>query len=94
MAKDGDMKVWWIPQVPGKRFEVSVESAIEAKMILETLERYDAFQLENRIKPDYCNAGGLIVFIEEEGGWVDWCDDDGNDIGDCTMDELLKSACG
>lgn len=70
MNKEGDLKVWWIPQVPGKAFEVPVKSPEEAILIMDTLAQYDIFQLENNIKPDYCNAGGLNVF--EDGDWSNW----------------------
>ena len=77
-AIEGQMRVWWIPQVPGKSFLVPVNTIAEAKLILKTLADYDIFQFKNRIKPDYCNAGGLMRF--ERGDWTDWYDDDGNDI--------------
>lgn len=74
-AKHGDLRVWWIPQVPGKPFHQEVDNLKEAKLLLTTLARYDAFQFENRIKPDYANAGGLLVYdtdMEEGGEWVDY----------------------
>lgn len=77
--KVGDLKVWWIPQIPGKPFDVPVASVDEARKILDVLAKYDAFQFENRIKPDYCNAGGLVVF-EEDGEWCDWTDESGDDV--------------
>lgn len=52
-------RVWWIPQVPMQRFFVPVKSPDEARLILTTLAKYDLFQFQNKIKPDYCNAGGL-----------------------------------
>lgn len=67
------MKVWWMPQVPMKAFEVPVTSVEEAAKVLNLLADYDAFQFENRVKPDYCNSGGLIVL--EDGEWVDWYDE-------------------
>ena len=76
--KTGDLKVWWIPQIPMKQFEVPVKSPKEAVLILDTLARYDTFQLENNIKPDYCNAGGLIVF--EDGEWTEWYSKEGETI--------------
>ena len=77
-AKEGDLKVWWIPQVPGKPFEVTVASVDEARKLLDVLAKYDIFQFENRIKPDYCNAGGLVVF--QDGDWFDWEDENGDDV--------------
>ena len=74
------MRVWWIPQIPGKPFHVVVKDVQQARFLLDALARYDLFQYENNIKPDYCNAGGLEVF--EDGEWVEWSDDDGNQIDD------------
>lgn len=78
-------QVWWIPQVPMKAFEVCVDTLEEAKLLLTVLADYDNFQYENNIKPDYSNAGGLMVKEDlEEGGvqWVDYYDEDGNSIDD------------
>jgi hypothetical protein len=79
MPKANDMRVWWIPQIPMKPFQVDVEDIAQARLLLRTLADYDAFQFENRIKPDYCNMGGLEVF--EDGEWVEWESlDSGKDI--------------
>lgn len=67
-----NLKVWWIPQVPMKAFEVEVPTLSEAVRLLDTLAKYDIFQFENNVKPDYCNAGGVVMFEEESGEWVDW----------------------
>jgi hypothetical protein len=79
--KQGDLQVWWIPQVPMKPFLVPVSSVAEGVKILDTLAAYDQFQYENRVKPDYCNAGGLSLWNEdpdddEMTGWVDWYDEE------------------
>ena len=80
MNKPGDLRVWWVPQVPGKCFYVPVSSIEEAAKLLVVLADYDLFQYNNRIKPDYCNAGGLQVFLDDafEDGpdWCDWYDED------------------
>ena len=67
------LKVWWIPQVPGKTFEVLVDTPKEAAKLLDILGDYDLFQLENDIKPDYTNAGGVMM-LDDDGEWVDWYD--------------------
>lgn len=69
---EGDLRIYWIPQIPMKPFHVSVKNLSEAKLITETLADYDRFQFENNIKPDYANAGGVQIF--EEGEWSDWYD--------------------
>jgi hypothetical protein len=83
--KDGQLRVWHIPQVPMEAFRVYVKTIQEGKIVLDTLAFYDLFQFEHRIKPDYANAGGLQVY--ENGEWCDWYDEEGNDIDDT---ELLK----
>ena len=83
--KQGDLRIWWIPQVPMKTFHVPVANIKEARLILDTLAYYDLFQFENKVKPDYSNAGGLEVYVADidgDGtpGWEEWEDDEGNDI--------------
>lgn len=66
----GTLRVWWIPQVPMKAFRRNVADLTQAKLLLEALADYDAFQFENQVKGDYCNAGGLEVFEADE--WSEW----------------------
>jgi len=80
VSKQGDLRVWWIPQVPGKAFSVEVRSLREAALLMDALAKYDLFQFNNRIKPDYANAGGLEVF--EEGEWMGWDDPETGDYFD------------
>jgi hypothetical protein len=86
--REGDLKVWWIPQVPMKAFEVMVPSLVTAKVLLDALADYDLFQFENNIKPDYANTGGLIIF--EDGEWNDWYSADGDQIDDLKLEYLVK----
>ena len=67
--KTGSLKVWWIPQVPMKAFEVNVANVVEGKLLLDALAEYDLFQFKSKVKPDYSNAGGLVVFDGTE--WID-----------------------
>ena len=96
--KNGDLRVWWIPQVPGKPFYQAVTSLVEAKLLLNALAEYDTFQFENRIKPDYCNAGGLQVYeaelesLDGQDGWCDWYDENGDDIDCHTLASLREDA--
>jgi len=36
MANEGDLKVWWIPQVSGKSFSVPVTSLQEAALVIRS----------------------------------------------------------
>jgi hypothetical protein len=69
-TKENDLRVWWIPQIPMDAFRVKVDNPYQAKVMLETLAKYDAFQFEKKIKGDYCNTGGLEVF--RDGDWEEW----------------------
>jgi hypothetical protein len=75
-------RVWWMPQVPGNRFDVDVTTVEEARLLLRVLADYDLFQFENRIKPDYCNAGGLVYWDEAEEEWFTWENEDGREVDD------------
>lgn len=82
------LKVWWIPQVPMKPFEVLVSSFAQAKVLLETLAEYDLFQLRQNIKPEFCNVGGLLVF--EDGDWTDFWTDNGEDFDALTLQQCVE----
>ena len=77
----GDLQVWWIPQVPMMPFVVDVKDVEQGVMIMNVLAGYDAFEFENKVKPDYCNAGGLRRWCDDGDGngtpgWEDWIDDE------------------
>lgn len=94
--KHGDLRVWHIPQIPGRPFFVPVDSLAQGRLLLDVLADYDLFQLANRIKPDYSNAGGLSEFdandTEESdaGSWCDWTSDDGDDIFTLSHEQIAE----
>lgn len=73
-----EYEVWWVPQVPMKPFTVAVASIEEGRKVCHVLAAYDIFQLENRIKPDFCNAGGIRMRHQSvtDGEWWDVPDDE------------------
>lgn len=83
----GALRVYWIPQVPMKEFEVDVPDLATAAAVLDVLADYDAFQFENNVKGDYCNTGGLMV-LRADGEWEDWESDDCDEF-DVWRDENL-----
>jgi len=84
--KENDLRIWWIPQVPMEPFRHSVKNVAEAKNLLNALALYDIFQFEHKVKPDFCNMGGLEIFLE--GEWNEWCDDDtGESIEEKEIDD-------
>lgn len=80
MPENKKLRVWHIPQIPGEPFHVPVEYPEEAAKIIRVLGEYDEFQFVNHIKPDYANASGLEEWDEEESEWLEWYNDDGDDI--------------
>lgn len=68
------LRVWWIPQVGASEeaFYIPVNTVEDGKKIMDMLSAYDAYQLQNRIKPDYCNTGGIQIWNEEESECEDW----------------------
>lgn len=73
-AQLGDLEVWYIPQVPMKAFKYPVPSIAVGKTVLDALEMFSLFEYENRIKPDYADAGGIIRYEEDGDGGFDWFD--------------------
>jgi hypothetical protein len=71
---EGQLRVWWIPQVPGRPFHWVVPNLDAAAKLTDALAAYDDFQFAQNVKGDYANAGGLEVF--ESGDWSEWCDDE------------------
>jgi len=62
-------KVWYIPQVPMAAFEVEVPDVPSARMVLDALSAFSLFEFENRVKPDYSDAGGIAIL--DHGEWRD-----------------------
>lgn len=69
-------RVWWVPQIPCDSFTVDVPTYEVARLLTDTLARYDLFQYENRIKPDYANVGGIQRWDADLGEYVDVDEED------------------
>ena len=79
-----EFRVWWIPQVPMKSFKYDVPSLDAGVMLCDALAQYDLFQYDNRVKPDYSNAGGISWRHPEhtDGEWVDVDPDDEDEVSE------------
>jgi hypothetical protein len=64
-------KAWYIPQVPMKAFEVEASTAAKAQTVLNILTDFSIFEFENKVKPDYCDAGGVVEWDEAAQEWFD-----------------------
>lgn len=84
-----ELRVWHIPQVPGKPFYVYVDTVEEGKKVMDILAAYDLFQLENNIKPDLSNASGLQRYNKKYDEWDDWDIETEDDYFD-DVDEYLS----
>ena len=75
--EEGDMRVWWIRNVPNEPTYYAVRSVSEAISML------DRFAEQDLKDPSIeTNAGGLEVL--EDGEWSEWYSKEGKDI-----DELI-----
>jgi Superinfection exclusion gene product 17 len=73
---DFPYRVWWVPQIPGKPFLVLCRDLQTAHDLTHVLASYDAFEFENRVKPDYSNVGGISQWDPGEDEWFDRDDDE------------------
>lgn len=71
MTDPGELRVWWVPQIPMQAFYVTVGTVAEGRRLLEVLADYDLFQLEHHVKPDFANAGGLERWDGEDWEEID-----------------------
>lgn len=71
---DIQWRVWWIPQIPMPPFLYDVPSLEAGVMLCDALAKYDLFQLEYHVKPDYANVGGMSWMHPEltTGEWWDF----------------------
>ena len=83
--KNQKMRVWWNPQIGAcdKHFYIPVHSVEEARKIMDVLAYYDCYQMNQNIKGDYANCGGLEVWDEVEQDWFDWYYEDNEKLDYC-----------
>ena len=85
------LRVWWMPQIPHDTFHYDVPTVAAGFMLCDALAKYDLWQFENNIKPDYSNAGGLH-WLHASGDWIDIDEDDPGSIEE--YEEAIAKATG
>lgn len=76
MGTHKKFKVWYIPQVPMQPFEVECETAEQAQDALDLITNFSIFEFENKVKPDYSDAGGVEKWDETDQEWFDYDESD------------------
>ena len=81
----GSLRVWHVPNPPREGFKTTVSTVQEAKLVLNALAQYDIYL--DQVERDFiwANASGLEEFDGEE--WVEWHDEEDNDISDVMRNE-------
>lgn len=63
--------VYWVPQIPGSPFWVRDLTLDQADLLVDTLAYYDMFLMEERVRGDYANMGGVMEWDDDDQEWVD-----------------------
>lgn len=79
--KEGDLRIWHVPNPPHAGFEMDVRSPRHAYDVLSVLWAYDNYLGDELI---FTNASGLQVF--EDGEWVEWHNDEDQDFDEWSRD--------
>ena len=92
----GNLRVWWVPQVPMPPFHVPVTSVADGVRIMGLLADYDAFQFKHRVKGDYSNVGGIERWCPDNGdddpGWESWYNEETGEDDPCVWLDAMGGA--
>lgn len=80
--RPGDLRVWYIPQIGGPKFEHPVPDLATAHHVLDALGKCAVFEAENRIRPDFADAGGVKRFEDWGDGERGWCSVDEREVAE------------
>jgi hypothetical protein len=67
----GDIRVWYIPQIGGPKFEYPVPDLATAAAVLDALGKFALFEYTHQIKPDYADVGGVYRY-DDFGDGPQW----------------------
>jgi hypothetical protein len=80
MPIPGDLRIWYIPQIPMKAYHRDITSVEEGRNLLDAIYELALFELEHRVKPDYSNAGGIERWEEDGEGGYAWSEVDEDEM--------------
>lgn len=75
---EGDLRVFYIPQVPMAGYTVDIPRRVgaedaayleQATFVLDTIIGLSIFEFDNNIKPDYSDYAAILRY--EDGDWND-----------------------
>lgn len=75
--QEGDLRVWYIPQLPSKPFIFPVPDIDTALIVSDAIVGLSIHEFENNIKPDYSDALGIERF--EDGVWCELDEEEWHD---------------
>ncbi|QSL99815.1 hypothetical protein SEA_ODAY_71 [Gordonia phage ODay] len=78
----GDLKIWYIHQVPGKPYSQAVPDIATGQAILDAVYQVALFGLEHRWWPDFANMGGISRYEKYDDGDEGWFDLDDEEIAE------------
>ena len=88
----GVLVMWHMPEVAsGKKIYIPVISPLQGQKFIFLFSDYDLFLFKNKLRSDYTNASGLLVFKDEE--WKEWYNDMGESITEVTFGEREPDMC-
>ena len=73
--KEGDLRIYHIPNPPHRGFEMDVRSPRHAYEVLSVIWAYDNYLGDELV---YMNVSGLLVFEDSE--WIEWHNDEDQDF--------------
>jgi hypothetical protein len=93
IPSEGDIRVWYIPQVPMSAYEVDVPSRklSEAVRIQDAIIGLSIFEYKNRVKPDYADAAGIVRYESDGEGGFEWYELDEEEIAELIAAEEVSA---
>lgn len=88
----GALVMWHMPEVAtGDKIYTPVISPVQGQKFIFLFSDYDHFLFKKKLRSDYSNASGLLVYKDEE--WKEWYNDIGESITEVSFGEREPDMC-